>query len=44
MFVFIIFFIGINIFIGILIWNFYYMKVYGDCDEMDIDLNNSDNK
>lgn len=36
--------IGINIFIGILTWNFYYMKVYGDCDEMDTDLNNSDNK
>lgn len=36
--------IGINIFIGILTWNFYYMKVYGDCDEKDTDLNNSDNK
>lgn len=36
--------IGINIFIGILTWNFYYMKVYGDCDEMDTDLNNSDIK
>lgn len=36
--------IGINIFIGILTWNFYYIKVYGDCDEMDTDLNNSDIK
>ena len=25
--------IGINFFIGILTWNFYYMKEFGDCDE-----------
>lgn len=27
--------IGINIFIGILTWNFYYVKVHGSCDEKD---------